>query len=294
MITSKLRGGLGNQLFQYAIGLQLSTELNTMLKLDLSDYEKQDNIRSYKLDVFNIEVPIATPEEIRGYEKKQKQITSIKGYRFFKKLIPLKWFSIIQEPYYHYTPSINKIGKNHLLIGNWQTEKYFDKVIPQLRRNLTLKNKLSNDAQYYAEKISNVNAISVHIRRGDYVSVPKFAERFGTCSTEYYQTATEYLLSQIPDAHFFVFTDDLKWVKAHPELFSGCEKVTYIENTTADYEDLILMSKCKHHILANSSFSWWGAWLNASTQKIITAPKIWFAGLPHDTSDLIPKSWIRL
>jgi hypothetical protein len=293
MIITKLQGGLGNQLFQYAAGLQLSAKLNTKLKLDLSDYETHGNIRSYKLDAFNIEADIALPEELLQFEYKQKKLTSIKGYRFIKKIIPFKWFPIINEPHFHFTPAIAKLNDNHLLIGYWQTERYFDEIIPELRKHLTLKNNWSEQATQYETQMGTVNAVSVHIRRGDYVSVPKFAERFGTCSPAYYQQATSYILSQINDAHFFVFSDDLNWVKANPELFSGCKHITYIERTATDYEDLLLMSKCQHHILANSSFSWWGAWLNASAHKIVTAPKVWFAGLAYNTSDLIPTNWQR-
>lgn len=294
MIITKLQGGLGNQLFQYAVGVQVSKRLNTTLKLDLSDYETQGNIRSYKLDAFNIDATIATNDELQKFDLKQKRITSIKGYRFIKKFIPFNWFPITNEPHFHYAPKIESLNDNHLLIGYWQTEKYFAGIIPELRKQLTLKNNWSEQAQLYATQMSKTNAVSLHIRRGDYVSVPKFAERFGTCSPEYYQQAIAHLLSEINDAHFFVFSDDLDWVKANQQLFNGCKQITYIENTATDYEDLVLMGKCQHHILANSSFSWWGAWLNPSAQKIITAPKIWFAGLPYNTTDLIPSTWIRI
>lgn len=294
MIITKLQGGLGNQLFQYAAGLQLSEKLHTPLKLDLTDYEKQDNIRSYRLDAFCIHATVASREEVIDFELRHRKFISKKGYRFIKKYIPLRYFPIINEPHFHFSPTINKLNDNHLLIGYWQTEKYFENVIPKLREQLTLKNTWSAQAQQHASKMSEVNAVSVHIRRGDYVSIPKFAERFGTCTPEYYQQATAHMLAQLSNPHFFVFSDDLAWVKAHPELFNGCKNVTYIEDTAADYEDLVLMSTCKHHILANSSFSWWGAWLNASNQKVITAPKVWFAGLPYNTKDLIPENWIRL
>ena len=171
------------------------------------------------------------------------------------------------------------------LEGYWQSDKYFQDVSTQLRREISLK------ANGIAP-IEDANAVSLHVRRGDYISNPVTNQFHGASSVTYYQAAIDYITQHISQPHFYIFSDDMEWVKQHLPL---PQSVTYVSNGQLhDYEELVLMSHCQHHIIANSSFSWWGAWLNPSDQKIVIAPKQWFNNSAFDTTDLIPAAWIQL
>jgi len=145
----------------------------------------------------------------------------------------------------------------------------------------------------FAQQILAKESISLHIRRGDYVSNVYTNSVHGTCSLDYYQQAVTLLESKLNNPHFFIFSDDLAWAKEH---LSFIENVTFVELDVniPDHDEMFLMSQCLHHIIANSSFSWWGAWLNKNLDKIVIAPKRWFIDETYNTSDLIPDAWIRL
>ena len=180
------------------------------------------------------------------------------------------------------------------LDGWWQTEKYFEEIGDELRKEITLIKPLSSYSKEIQDKIQNTNAISLHVRRADMVIDPHMANFHGTCTIDYYNKAIEFISKSVSSPHFFVFSDDYNWSVEH---FKSIKYETTIIKNGADknYEDIILMSKCKHHIIANSSFSWWGAWLNPNKNKIVIAPKKWFANAPKtNTKDLIPNNWIKL
>ena len=141
--------------------------------------------------------------------------------------------------------------------------------------------------------IRTVNSVSLHIRRGDYVSNPDTNSALGTCSLEYYRHCIEHIASNVENPHFFLFSDDINWVRDNLKIKYP---TTVVDGNSADtnYADLHLMSNCKHNIIANSSFSWWGAWLNNNPDKIIIAPKIWFANSPLTPKEIIPENWLKL
>ncbi len=181
---------------------------------------------------------------------------------------------------------------NSYFDGFWQTEKYFIEIADELRKEITLISPLSIYSQGIKDEIQKVNAVSMHVRRGDLISDPNMASIHGSCSIEYYKKAIIEITNRVSMPHFFIFSDDYEWAV---ENFKFLKYPYTCINNSADknYEDLILMSLCKHHIIPNSSFGWWGAWLNPSKDKVVVAPKQWFANAPkNNTRDLLPSNYV--
>ena len=184
--------------------------------------------------------------------------------------------------------------KKSYFIGFWQSEKFFKNIEKIIRKEFTLKNPLSNYANVVFEKIKSTPiSASLHIRRGDYVLEPHTNAYHGVCGLDYYQKAYEELVKKINSPfEIFVFSDDIEWVKENLRLPG---KMHFVSNPNIpDYEEMFLMSCCTHNIIANSSFSWWGAWLNPNKNKIVIAPKQWFANKNEDAKDIVPESWIKI
>ena len=285
MIIIKLNGGLGNQLFQYSLGRKLSIKNNDVFKLDLSDFTK-DNPRSYGLGEFNIIENFASDEDINKIKKSGV-------WKLVDKLKPYCKRSAIKYKGYDFDPNILKLSGNFYLDGYWQSEKYFQDIKNIIRKEVTLKNPIENKYADLISQIKNTNSVSIHIRRGDYITNKKFSKVYNLLDEKYYQKAVKFIAEKINDPFFFIFSDDINWVKQnlnipYPKIFvSG-------ENEIKNYEELILMSLCKHNIIANSSFSWWGAWLNQNPSKIVISPDKWFNDKISDAKDLIPPEWIRI
>ncbi len=295
MTIIRLSSGLGNQLFQYALGRNLAIKNNTNLKLYFSS--REDTARHYALDVFNI-----AGQNIVKKDWRDIGLPDMEKRNFFSKLsrLIIRWREqkktindrkIILEPSFNFCPNILKAKDNCYLSGNWQSEKYFIESEDIIRKDLTLKNELSNLSKQWIGKIESCASVSLHIRRGDYVSNPKTNQFHGTCDLAYYQRAISAIAKKINNPEFFIFSDDIEWAKNNLKIDYPIYFVS--DKNIPDYEELIIMSKCKHNIIANSSFSWWGAWLNNNPEKIVIAPQKWF-NAPTDTSDLIPEKWIRL
>jgi len=285
MIIIKLNGGLGNQLFQYSLGRKLSLKNNDVFKLDLSDFTA-DNPRSYSLGEFNIIENFASDEDINKIKKSGV-------WKLIDKLKPYCKRSAIKYQGYDFDPNILKLSGNFYLDGYWQSEKYFQDIENIIRKEITLKESLSSKYTELIDKIKNSDSVSVHIRRGDYITNKKFSKVYNLLDEKYYQKSVKFITEKISYPHFFIFSDDINWVKRnidipYPKTFvSG-------ENEIKNYEELILMSLCKHNIIANSSFSWWGAWLNKNANKIVISPDKWFNDKIGNAKDLIPENWIEL
>jgi len=176
--------------------------------------------------------------------------------------------------------------------GYWQSEKYFKSIEGVLRTELEYKAVLNDENALLLHDIISNESISVHIRRGDYLSVKVNSKLFSTCSIDYYMHAVNYFLNKYSNSVFYIFSDDIDWAKSN---FIG-DRFRIIDNNFDNPEiDLYLMSKCKHNIIANSSFSWWGAWLNSNPNKIVFAPQSWYKNkLNESTKDLIPSDWIMI
>ena len=285
MIIIKLNGGLGNQLFQYSLGRKLSIKNNDIFKMDLSSF-KGNKDRHYSLNPFTIVENIANEEEIKKIEK-------LGLWKLFDKFKPHYKRSSIKYKGYNFDPNILKLSGNFHLDGYWQSEKYFKDIENIVRKEITLKNSLPSKYSGLIGEITNNNSVSIHIRRCDYATNKKFSAVYNLLDEEYYQRTVKFIAEKIKEPKFFIFSDDIKWAKQNLNI--PYPKIFVSDNSEIkNYEELTLMSLCKHNIIANSSFSWWGAWLNTNIDKIVLSPDKWFNIGVGNTSDLIPENWIKL
>lgn len=290
MVIVKLQGGLGNQLFQYAAGRAVAHRNDVPLKLDIGWFESNLQ-RKFRLDRFNISATIATHEEVAKSAGLAPARTRQKVWGRLHRRLPYRWRSVIREPHYQFEPKSLLANGNSHLIGYWQSEKYFTDIEDILREELTLKAAPDSDNEAALSRIHQTESVSLHVRRQDYVSNPN--QTHALCSPAYYHAATEKLTQEVRQPHFFVFSDDMEWARQRIRLECPVSYVTH-NGGNREYEDLRLMSSCKHHIMANSTFSWWGAWLNPNAQKTVVAPRRWFNDPRRDTRDLLPDAWIRV
>jgi hypothetical protein len=278
MIKISINGGLGNQMFQYALGRAVSLKNKMNLTLDISwynDYGKNIK-RGFELNKFNIDAKIHKPL-----------------FPFSKKiLIKIGLIKIIKEKeIYEFDKEILKI-KDGYLSGYWQNENYFKNISHTLKKDFSLKDKPTDKFLFIKEIIINSDSIAIHIRRGDYVTNNETNNFHGICNIDYYNRAIKMIKEKINNPHFFIFSDDINWAKNNLIVNKNIEWVS--DYKLDDVEDLILMSLCKHQVIANSSFSWWGAYLNSNPSKIVIAPKKWLNNEDYDTSRIIPDSWIKI
>jgi hypothetical protein len=286
MIVVKLIGGLGNQMFQYAFGRYLSIHHNTNLYFDIVDLQNKNlgHIqRNFSLDGFNLRAAIYNLND----QKSRKE-------NLFKRLFSSSEdkLKIITEKRLHFDKEIANAADNIYLNGYWQSPFYFEKIEDIIRKDFTFSIPLSNDAEQFQVKIKESNAVSIHVRRGDYVNNPETLSYHGVCDLAYYQKAIEIIENKTSNPTFFIFTDDPEWVKQN---FSLSDDIILISNASfSQFDDLRLMSVCKHAIIANSSFSWWGAWLINNPTKTVVAPLKWLQNDSINTDDLFPKTWMRI
>lgn len=293
MILVKLRGGLSNQMFQYAAGRRLSHVHNTELKIDIDWYkniQEDTTPRNFELNNFRITASIASKNDLIGTNGIRN--TSLKDLpiAIYRKVKPKVKY--IEEKHFHFDEDILHLPDNICLYGYWVSEKYFKDIEDIIRKEFILRNEHGSVNNKTIDIINSTNSVALHIRRGDYVNNPNINNIHGTCSMDYYIRCIKFLYEKNSSLHFFIFSDDMKWVK---ENFKLPYDHIYIENNCGDksYQDLHLMSLCKHQIIANSGFSWWGAWLNTNKKKIVCAPEKWFNINDHDTKDVIPANWIK-
>jgi len=292
MIIVKLIGGLGNQMFQYAAGKALSLERGTELLIDKSDLDKETNgaftKRHYELGCFNITERFANSNDLFPY----KNIGSSRLKRLRDRYFP--WL-VNKVSFYESGNSFHrnffKLPANTYLNGFWQSEKYFKKYETQIRNSFQIKDPLPDELKDVLQNIRTTTSVSLHVRRGDYVSLKSANDYHGLCSQEYYEAAIDKLKKKYRDIVIFVFSDDIEWCKTNLNFNSPMHFIS--QNKGAQW-DLYLMSECRHNIIANSSFSWWGSWLNTNPNKVVIAPKNWFRDTTISTNDLIPENWIRL
>ena len=291
-VYTSLIGGLGNQMFQYAAGRALALRKNTELRLDVSGFASYGLHQGFELrQVFECPARIARTSEIEALLGWQSR-SFIRRLMARSALAAFRRDTFVVEPYFHYWPGINEVPQNCYLAGYWQSEKYFQDMELIIRADFAFRVPMSKQNEQIARKMAQGNAISLHVRRGDYISNPQTHATHGICTLDYYHAAIRYMAEQVESPSFFIFSDDMAWVREHLKLDFSCQ---YVENNKGaeSYNDMRLMSMCQHHIIANSSFSWWGAWLNASTKKIVIAPQKWFANR-RNTQDLFPGGWVTL
>lgn len=292
MVIVRLLGGLGNQMFQYATGRAVANRLGAELLLDVSAFEHYD-LRRFELGSFAIEGRVATSNDLvrAGVSTVRPSWLSRLG-RIVGFTRPAASY---KEAAFTFDENILRVSAPVHLDGYWQSERYFLDVASKLRKEFTLTQPLDEANRRMLNQIRDPlsQAVSLHIRRGDYVSNAHTAQFHGVCPLDYYRSAVDHISGRLSKPHFFVFSDDPDWVRSNLSLD---HPMIVVEVNSADRGvfDMMLMMSCSHHVIANSSFSWWGAWLNPHEDKIVVAPKRWFSGGSLDTRDLIPSSWIRL
>ena len=278
MTIIRVFGGLGNQLFQYAFGQYLQSQSRLIVKYDF-EYFENNNLRSPNIKQFDFDIKESSKKDTKKYVK----FKSFRLNNLYNKIFNAKTFHC--EPLKY-----NNIADSYLYYhGYWQNKKFCFTVIGSLKANFNIRTKSVN----YQKQLHNIqkakNSVSIHIRRTDYL-LKQNKNIFSELDQEYFLSAVDVFENLLKEEtlNFFVFSDDIAWAK---NVFSQKNNVSFIEGFE-DYEDLHLMSKCNHHILSNSTFSWWGAVLNKQEGKKVICPKDWFNGDRKRMNNLVLDDWI--
>lgn len=287
MVIVRLMDGLGNQMFQYAL-IKAMENLGKDAYADISWFEKHQAHNGLELEkIFPIELNIADKRDVGrlGYIEGDKRYIF---HRILRKLYPKKTFIVRDRSpisAIKYDGKILNLDDVYLL-GYWQSEKYFEKSTGDIKK--LYRSIIKQNFSKYDDGVCSTESVSIHIRRGDYLNTPVLG---GICDLAYYKKAVEYISAHVPNPRYFIFSNDIEWCKANLKL----DGAVYVQGNTGakSYLDMRLMMMCKHNIIANSSFSWWGAWLNNNPDKIVVAPNRWFNGY-EGTGDLIPDDWIKV
>jgi hypothetical protein len=288
MVVVRLTGGLGNQMFQYATGRALADRLGAELLLDTRAFEhtlarNAYTRRAYALAPFNLRARLATAADLKDWPLWVVEIGM--RLRFVRPLFGGWCF----EPGIRYDPDIRTLLAPVFLVGYWQSERYFVDIAHRIRADFSLREPLAAANDELLELARSPNSVGLHVRRGDFVSLKDAAQLHGLCSVDYYRRAIGLLRSRCPDCRFLVFSDDPEWARAELPLDPSAAFVT--GNEQQPEQDLALMSACRHHIIANSSFSWWAGWLGSSPEQIVIAPTPWYASPKLDARDLAVERW---
>ena len=294
MITVSLFGGLGNQMFQYAAGKALAERRGVDLKLDVSGFRAYPS-RSYLLDRLN--VPETAGDVGDFFRARWRARIDNLAIKVGLPKLPSSSREY-REPYFHFDRAFETLGPDTALFGYFQSERYFSSIADKIRGYFMPRDAFGAAAQSIANKIAiSPLPVSIHIRRGDYLHAATAAVH-GLLDQGYYRKAMAAIqdrAGQAPD--FFIFSDDMD-AAAKILDFVPATRITYVKgDAERPWEDMSLIARCRHHVIANSSFSWWGAWLNQLQDKIVIAPQAWFTekGLStRDTRDLYPSGWICL
>ncbi len=304
MVQVFLRGGLGNQMFQYAAGLAVARQCGTSVVLDttyVSDRTPRPQFayRTYALDIFKLHERFTTLSRCA-------RALPIPGLWLGLNIFLMKvreragGVTIIKERTEHdFDQSIfdtAQAAKGAVVLwGRWQTEKYFADIAREVRAAFQFNYPMRGEALAIANAMDEAGftSVSVHVRRGDFVSMKNVEALHGKMDLSYYDRAAKYIAERVERPHFFIFSDDVAWCRGHLKLPYPMTLVPAEAAGPNDAFHLELMSRCKHNIVANSTFSWWGAWLNVNDKKIIVAPKQWYAD-PALERDVVPAGWVRL
>lgn len=275
MIVVKLYGGLGNQMYQYATGKALSLRHEVKLYLHTSWFEEIKGYsdatqRIYELDGFGIR------------PKKMSMVDKI----LFKYHPPV----LFKEAGLEYQSGFEELGGNAILDGYWQSYKYFEAYENQIKYDFKFPDISTAENKKAMDAIIKSESISVHVRRGDY-NTKRGRSYHGLVKPEYYYNSIRKMKVHVKNPKIFVFSDEINWCRKNLE-FDFPTEFIYSKGPNSGVEDMHLMSSCKHNIIANSSFSWWAAWLNQNNNKVVCAPANWFAGAEHCIEDRIPPKWI--
>jgi hypothetical protein len=300
MIIVKLKGGLGNQLFQYAFGRALAARTGAPLRFDLRYYfdGPPAPFLTYGLGNFDCRVEIATesdlrecvPFGVRGRRLAETYGTSapplsarLLNYHWELQW-PSTWARFDVPRRWRFDPGVFDVDPPAFFNGYWQTERYFADVSDALRREITVDHELAGENRRLAAEIDDSTAVAMHVRRGDYV------DRGDALPATYFERALSTIGDQVPEPHVYVFSDDIEWTRRNVSIPYPTTFVTHNDSET-DYEDLRLMRLCDHAVISNSTFSWWGAWLNDTGDKRVVAPGYWYDGNRTAELDVVPDRW---
>ncbi len=295
MIIIRLEGGLGNQMFQYALGKTLSIHHKTKLKLDtsliLNRTIPNTVFRDYDLVIFNLEVETSTPNDLAELLNK--------GYNFIERR-KIKWFHNNIIPYYYkneyyeqekfkYDSNVFKSRKDAYFTGYWQHINYFSNIEDILRHDFSFRHKPSKEVAELRNEILETESVALNVRRADLVYHKEANEFMGVMPFSYYEKAIDYILQNKPNVKFYIFSDDLDWCY---KAFSGLKNSFIVGNEYYGHkfsDCLYLMSSCKNFIIPNSTFAWWAVWLNQNKKRLVTQPKRWVTDPLYDTSGIMFK-----
>ena len=308
MIAVSLIGGLGNQMFQYAAGKALAERHGVSLALDLSGFPHDEERRSFLLDRWCVPKADLAKAPEPGAEKPasnvvrsrwRQRVDRVLGQGGSPDLARAPNPNHYHEPHFQYDEAFEALGPETALSGYFQSERYFSEIGERLRDFFQPRDPLSPGAQDIAERIASTEvAVSVHIRRGDFVKNPARVRFHGWLEDAYYRRALNVLQGVLKsEMTFFVFSDDAVAAEAVLDFVPAANLVHVRGDPDRPWEDLALMARCHHHVVANSSFSWWGAWLNPSSDKTVIVPRAWFTPIglrQQNTCDLWPADWILL
>jgi Glycosyl transferase family 11 len=289
-VITRLLGGLGNQLFQYAAGRSVANFLGRPLLIDIRTILAEAPVRHYDLGAFRIREGFVTGLEAFY----TRWLGSVRVGGVFRSLFPgansYKYLRDREEGFDErvFAPHDGPI----VLHGYWQSYRYSERSVDELRRELAFRNEPDRDNAVLLQDVQSCESVCVHVRRGDYVNNPSFSENLGTCDMDYYKHAFEIIAARVSRPKFFLFSDEPAWASSNLR-FPGPAVTVDHNNGKSDAEDLRLMSRCRHFIIANSSFSWWGAWLSEGRNKIVVAPTRWFKQDRVPATDRTPPGWIR-
>ena len=283
-------------MFQYAAGRYLSEKHQTSLKLDLSflldrSPRKDFVYRDYDLSLLNVQENFAQPDEIVNFGKYRRVGWALHMVRHkLNSSLP----AYVHEDSFHFDPNFFQIPAHAYIEGFWQSEKYFKDIEPIIRKEFTFRDDFDERGHEMAKKIKEVKSVCINVRRGDFVSIPQANLYHGVCNVDYFIRAVQLVAGKIPNPHFFIFSDDVEWCRDNFRFEYPSTFVTQEYAGKKYGQKLQLMTLCRHFIIPNSSFGWWGAWLNNNPDKIVIAPKKWLNDVSIDTKDLIPEGWIRI
>jgi hypothetical protein len=278
-------GGLGNQMFQYALYKALQKKFPNV-KADLHGYQDYTLHNGFELEkIFNIKLNKISPFTKNLYNKHNRKWI----YRKLRRLFNLKNAYQEEQSLFAYDPSILTDPKPRYYWGYWQNLRYFETIEEELKSDFKFKNTLTGANQQTLAHIKQTESIAIHVRRGDYLKDPLLG---GLCGPDYYQAAINYIHTKVGSPEFFVFSDDIAWCQEHLRL-PQAEFISWNKGPES-YIDMQLMSACKHNIIANSSFSWWAAWLNPNESKIVIYPKKWVNDNQCLESMSTPENWTAL
>jgi hypothetical protein len=292
MIVVKMQGGLGNQMFQYAAGRGLAARLGCRLFLDLSWFRrlpKGATPRVWELGRYPISAELLDPcDATSPWFWSMERLGCL-----WRTEGSWNWARSLREDARKFDDRLFSLKGKRVLEGYWQCPAYFESVADSLRQELSPMDAMGAEDASVAEliKSSGSRAVAVHVRRGDYL-VGVHAAHHGVCDDDYYRTAFAWMRERLPSPQFFVFSDDPQWVASRPDLFEGAIQVLHNGPEQA-FQDIRLMSMCSAHVIANSSFSWWGAWLSNGRSDLVVAPARWLAD-GSSVPRLLPSSWSRL